>query len=94
MFFFRYVAYVNVFTDCSLPAASFRRFGVGAYYNNPTESLPDWPLQYWGPNYTRLFAIKRLWDPGHLLTCTQCVGEEVTGSTGSSPGPSIPILIG
>ncbi|KAH3755235.1 uncharacterized protein LOC127848932 [Dreissena polymorpha] len=79
---------------CASQAAHLIRFGVGAYYNNPTESLPDWPLQYWGTNYARLLAIKRLWDPGHLLSCTQCVGEEVTGYTGSSPGVNVPILIG
>ncbi|KAK3694284.1 hypothetical protein B0T22DRAFT_506654 [Podospora appendiculata] len=48
----------------------------GAYMNEADPQEPDWQHQFWGTNYARLLRIKRAVDPGDVLWCTPCVGNE------------------
>ncbi|KAI0634750.1 FAD-binding domain-containing protein [Trametes polyzona] len=56
--------------------------GSGAYFNEGDVYEPDHEQSYWGPNYPRLLAVKRKYDPEGLLDCWQCVGWK---------GPSDPL---
>ncbi|XP_050409611.1 uncharacterized FAD-linked oxidoreductase YvdP isoform X1 [Patella vulgata] len=51
-----------------------KQYGKGIYFNEPTQDINDWKEQFWGPNYARLLAIKKKWDPENLFTCQHCVG--------------------
>ncbi|EIW53385.1 FAD-binding domain-containing protein [Trametes versicolor FP-101664 SS1] len=46
----------------------------GVYRNEASVFEPDYAEAFWGPNYERLLAIKRKYDPDHLLDCWKCVG--------------------
>ncbi|KAL4919489.1 hypothetical protein BDW62DRAFT_179025 [Aspergillus aurantiobrunneus] len=48
----------------------------GAYINEANPYEPDWQWSFWGPNYARLEAIKRKYDPDNILWCRSCVGSE------------------
>jgi hypothetical protein len=37
---------------------------------------PDWQWALYGPNYSRLRAIKAEYDPDEVLWCRKCVGSE------------------
>lgn len=45
-----------------------------AYPNEASPWQKDWQNQFWGPNYKRLAAIKKKYDPDELLDCWRCVG--------------------
>lgn len=49
---------------------------MGAYVNENNPSEPDWQHTFWGENYERLVEIKRAVDPGDVLWCHPCVGNE------------------
>ncbi|KAL1948488.1 hypothetical protein VTO73DRAFT_12563 [Trametes versicolor] len=44
----------------------------GVYRNEASVFEPDYAEAFWGPNYERLLAIKRKYDPDHLLDCWKC----------------------
>ncbi|KAL1948480.1 hypothetical protein VTO73DRAFT_12555 [Trametes versicolor] len=46
----------------------------GVYWNEASVFEPDYTEAFWGANYARLLAIKRKYDPDHLLDCWKCVG--------------------
>lgn len=49
--------------------------GSGAYQNEADTFQSDYVEAFWGEsNWGRLSAIKKVVDPGNLLTCRQCVG--------------------
>ncbi|EIM79523.1 FAD-binding domain-containing protein [Stereum hirsutum FP-91666 SS1] len=48
--------------------------GSGAYPNEADLYEPDFQVSFWGSNYEELLAIKKKYDPDHLLDCWQCVG--------------------
>ncbi|KFY78340.1 hypothetical protein V499_02483 [Pseudogymnoascus sp. VKM F-103] len=48
----------------------------GAYLNEANSLEPGWQWSFFGPNYGRLHAIKKKYDPEGLLWCPQCVGSE------------------
>jgi FAD/FMN-containing dehydrogenase len=48
----------------------------GSYVNETDYFEPDWQRSFWGPNYPKLLAIKRKYDPSGLFTCHHCVGSE------------------
>ncbi|KAJ7481642.1 FAD-binding domain-containing protein [Mycena latifolia] len=48
--------------------------GSGAYFNEGDLYETNHEESFWGPNYPRLLAIKKKYDPYSLLDCWQCVG--------------------
>ncbi|KAM5541134.1 hypothetical protein V8D89_005063 [Ganoderma adspersum] len=47
----------------------------GSYFNEGDVYEPDHEVAYWGAeNYKKLLAVKRKYDPDHLLDCWRCVG--------------------
>jgi hypothetical protein len=48
----------------------------GAYLNEAGPEQPNYRHEFWGDNYDRLLKIKRTVDPGDVLWCTPCVGNE------------------
>jgi FAD/FMN-containing dehydrogenase len=50
--------------------------GAGAYVNECDYFQENWQQAFWGPNYQRLAAIKRRYDPNGLFTVHHGVGSE------------------
>jgi FAD/FMN-containing dehydrogenase len=50
--------------------------GAGAYVNECDYFQDNWQQAFWGPNYQRLTAIKRRYDPNGLFTVHHGVGSE------------------
>ncbi|MBV8913891.1 MAG: FAD-binding oxidoreductase [Acetobacteraceae bacterium] len=48
----------------------------GAYVAESSYFQPDWQRAYWGPNYPRLLAAKRRYDPDGLFFVRHGVGSE------------------
>ncbi|KAH7067445.1 hypothetical protein BKA63DRAFT_424441, partial [Paraphoma chrysanthemicola] len=48
----------------------------GCYLNECDKFEPNWQWAMYGPNYSRLRAIKAKYDPNDLLWCRRCVGSE------------------
>ncbi|KAI0750023.1 hypothetical protein C8Q80DRAFT_1101175 [Daedaleopsis nitida] len=46
--------------------------GSGAYQSEADVYEPDFEASFWGSNYDKLVAIKRKYDPDHLLDCWKC----------------------
>ena len=59
-----------------LPTLTRRAPGTGAYINEAFPDQPNWQATFWGANYPRLFAIKKIVDPLGLFWCKVCVGSE------------------
>lgn len=49
---------------------------TGAYFNECDYFQPDWQRAFWGPNYAKLLAIKRRYDPDGLFYAHHGVGSE------------------
>jgi FAD/FMN-containing dehydrogenase len=49
---------------------------TGTYVNECDYFQQDWQKAFWGPNYPRLLAIKRRYDPNGLFTVHHGVGSE------------------
>jgi FAD/FMN-containing dehydrogenase len=49
---------------------------TGTYLNECDYFQPDWQRAFWGPNYPRLLAIKRRYDPEGIFTVHHGVGSE------------------
>ncbi|KAH7337689.1 FAD-binding domain-containing protein [Rhizoctonia solani] len=54
--------------------------GSGAYQNEADVSEPDHENSFWGPNYDRLVAIKKKYDPNGLLDCWHCINWKGAGN--------------
>lgn len=49
---------------------------AGTYVNECDYFQPDWQRAFWGPNYPRLLAVKRRYDPDGVFTVHHAVGSE------------------
>ena len=54
----------------------------GAYVAESSFFEKEWQSSYWGPNYQRLLAIKRKYDPDCLFFCRHGVGTEAWSDDG------------
>jgi hypothetical protein len=50
--------------------------GAGSYFAESDFFEPDWQTSYWGPNYPRLFSIKKKYDPAGLFFVHHGVGSK------------------
>jgi hypothetical protein len=48
----------------------------GAYVSESDYFEADWRRAYWGPNYSRLLAVKDRYDPDGLFVVHHGVGSE------------------
>jgi hypothetical protein len=55
---------------------------TGAYVNECDYFQPDWQKAFWGPNYPRLAAIKRRYDPDGLFVIHHGIGSEAGSADG------------
>jgi FAD/FMN-containing dehydrogenase len=64
--------------DIDRAAAELRKIapGAGSYVSESNYFHPAWREAYWGPNYPRLRAIKRKYDPTGLFFVHHGVGSE------------------
>ena len=46
------------------------------YVNTPSCQDEDWGRRYFGENYEKLVAIKKLWDPKNVFNYCQSVGSK------------------
>ena len=60
--------------------------GAGSYVNETDWFQADWQRAFWGPNYPRLLAIKRRYDPTGLFTVHHGVGSEGWSADGFTRG--------
>jgi FAD/FMN-containing dehydrogenase len=56
--------------------------GAGAYVSEADFFDPNWKTRYWGPNFDRLAAIKKRYDPDGLFFTHQGVGSDEWSADG------------
>jgi FAD/FMN-containing dehydrogenase len=56
--------------------------GAGAYVSEADFFDPDWKTRYWGPNFDRLAAIKKRYDPEGLFFTHHGVGSDEWSADG------------
>jgi hypothetical protein len=56
--------------------------GTGAYLSESDFFDPNWKTSYWGPNYDRLTAIKKRYDPEGLFFTHHGVGSDEWSADG------------
>ena len=54
----------------------------GSYVSESNFFEEDWQHSYWGPNYARLAAIKKKYDPSGLFFVHNGVGSEEWSADG------------
>ena len=59
--------------------------GAGSYVSESDYFQVDWQQAFWGPNYPRLAAIKRKYDPHGLFFVHHGVGSEAWSADGFTP---------
>lgn len=57
---------------------------AGSYVSESDYFLKDWQRAFWGPNYARLLAVKKRYDPDGLFTVHHGVGSEQWSADGFS----------
>ena len=67
-----------------LAAAELRKIAPssGSYVSESNYFNPSWQQEYWGTNYSKLFAIKKKYDPDGLFFVYHGVGSEDWSSDG------------
>ncbi|OTB16527.1 hypothetical protein K445DRAFT_316800 [Daldinia sp. EC12] len=50
--------------------------GGAVYLNEADNNHPDWPDAFYGPNYSKLTAIKKMYDPDDIFWGPTAVGSE------------------
>ena len=56
--------------------------GAGSYVAESDFFEPAWQQAFWGPNYPRLAAVKRTYDPAGLFVVHHGVGSEAWSADG------------
>lgn len=56
--------------------------GAGAYLSEADFFDPNWKTRYWGPNFDRLAAVKKRYDPEGLFFVHQGVGSDEWSADG------------
>ncbi|KAF2636139.1 isoamyl alcohol oxidase [Massarina eburnea CBS 473.64] len=59
-----------------VPALSSLSPKAGAYMNEADPQQPDWKEAFYGPNYNRLLAVKRMYDPNEVFYAWTAVGSD------------------
>jgi FAD/FMN-containing dehydrogenase len=54
----------------------------GSYVAESSFFESDWQKSYWGPNYPRLLAVKKKYDPAGLFFVHHGVGSEEWSADG------------
>lgn len=49
---------------------------MGSYLNEGDDAEPDFQRSFWGDNYSRLYKIKKKWDPRGVFIVRKGVGSE------------------
>jgi FAD/FMN-containing dehydrogenase len=70
--------------DIDLAAAELRKIAPrsGSYVNECNYFNPSWQEEFWGPNYSRLRAVKNKYDPDGLFFVHHGVGSEEWSADG------------
>ena len=70
--------------DIDLAAAELRKIAPrsGSYVNECNYFNPSWQEEFWGPNYSRLRAVKKKYDPDGLFFVHHGVGSEEWSADG------------
>ena len=55
---------------------------AGSYVSEAGFFDPEWRRRYWGPNYRRLSAVKKKYDPDGLFVVHHGVGSEEWSADG------------
>lgn len=55
---------------------------AGSYLSEADYFDPDWKKSYWGPNFPRLAAIKKRYDPDGLFFTHHGVGSDEWSADG------------
>ncbi len=65
--------------DVDVAMAAIRAVTPGgtSYVNEGNFFEPDWKKEFWGPNYSRLLAVKQHYDPGNLFRVHHGVGSDL-----------------
>ncbi|WP_158884231.1 FAD-dependent oxidoreductase [Rhodanobacter sp. L36] len=58
---------------------------AGSYVSESNYFEPAWQRSFWGPNYPRLAAVKRKYDPSGLFFVHHGVGSEAWSADGFTP---------
>ena len=74
--------YLATQVQASMTALRAAAPDTGAYVNECDYFQSDWQRAFWGPNYPRLAAIKRRYDPDGLFTVHHGVGSELWSADG------------
>ncbi|TFK96752.1 hypothetical protein BDV98DRAFT_608045 [Pterulicium gracile] len=70
---------VATYRKVSEAADYVRKITPDASYTNEADVYePNYKVAHWGPNYNKLLAIKKKYDPKGLLDCWHCVGFDAS----------------
>ncbi|KAI1037747.1 hypothetical protein LB503_009456 [Fusarium chuoi] len=63
------------------------KLGRNSYFSESSYVMHNWTDRYWGEKrYEQLLAVKRAHDPGNLLWCHHCVGDDPDDAYGNPLG--------
>lgn len=76
LFCIQYLAYPGGLSWLRATTSKMARYVTGgAYFNYTDPDLKNWQSAYYGSNYPRLLAIRRIVDPHHYFNFPQAIGR-------------------
>ncbi|KAL8747980.1 MAG: hypothetical protein Q9190_000192 [Brigantiaea leucoxantha] len=63
-------------TDDWVPRLSALAPDSGCYMSEADPRQPDWKTAFYGPNYQKLYSIKKKYDPNHVFYAPTAVGND------------------